>query len=74
MGEGDGGGGQGDDLLGPPPLHPLPRRGGEILGRLCLINYGPLSNYLLKSRFLNLDQQCNILNGNQYGYEEEVTE
>jgi hypothetical protein len=29
MGEGEGGGGQDEDLLVPPPLHPLPLRGGE---------------------------------------------
>jgi len=44
MGEGEGGGGQDEDLLVPPPLHPLPPRGGEIFGRICLINYGLLSN------------------------------
>jgi hypothetical protein len=44
MGEGEGGGGQNEDLLVPPPLHPLPPRGGEIYGRICLINYGLLSN------------------------------
>ena len=30
MGEGEGGGGQDQDLWVPPPLHPLPPRGGEI--------------------------------------------
>jgi len=30
MGEGAGGGGQDKDLLVPPPLHPLPPKGGEI--------------------------------------------
>jgi hypothetical protein len=44
MGEGEGGGGQDEDLLVPPPLHPLPPKGGEIFGRICLINYGLLSN------------------------------
>jgi len=29
-GEGGGGGGQDEDPLVPPPLHPLPPRGGEI--------------------------------------------
>jgi hypothetical protein len=43
MGEGEGGGGQNEDLLVPPPLHPLPPKGGEISGRICLINYGLLS-------------------------------
>ena len=31
-------------LWSPPPLHPLPPGGGEIFGRICLINYGLLSN------------------------------
>jgi len=31
MGEGEGGGEQDEDLLVPPPLHPLPPWGGEIL-------------------------------------------
>jgi hypothetical protein len=26
-----------------PPLHPLPLRGGEIFGRICLVSYGLLS-------------------------------
>jgi len=43
MGEGEGGGGQDGNPLVPPPLHPLPPRGGEIFGRICLINYGLLS-------------------------------
>ena len=30
--------------LVPPPLHPLPPKGGEIFARICLINYGLLSN------------------------------
>ena len=30
MGEGEGGGGQNKDPLVPPPLHPLPRWGGEF--------------------------------------------
>jgi len=30
----------------PPPLRPLPPRGGEIFGRICLINYGLLSKRL----------------------------
>ncbi|MBP1699256.1 MAG: hypothetical protein H6Q41_4444 [Deltaproteobacteria bacterium] len=29
MGEGEGGGGQNKNHLVPPPLHPLPRWGGE---------------------------------------------
>jgi hypothetical protein len=29
-GEGEGGGGQNKDPLVPPPLHPLPRWGGEF--------------------------------------------
>ncbi len=48
MGEGEGGGGQDEDLLVPPPLHPFPPRGGEIFGRICLINYGLLSNISCK--------------------------
>ena len=40
MGEGEGGGGQYEDVLVPSPLHPLPPSGGEIFGRTCLINYG----------------------------------
>jgi hypothetical protein len=43
MGEGEGGGGQDEDLLVPSPLPPLPLRGGEVFGRICLINYGLLS-------------------------------
>jgi hypothetical protein len=27
----------------PPPLRSLPPRGGEIFGRICLINYGLLN-------------------------------
>jgi hypothetical protein len=45
MGEGEGGGGQDENPLVPPPLHPLPPRGGEIFGRICLINYGLLSKF-----------------------------
>ena len=45
MGEGEGGGGQYEDLLVLPPLHLLPPRRGEIFGRTCLINYGLLSNF-----------------------------
>jgi len=46
MGEGAGGGGRDKDLLGPPPLHPLPPKGGEIfLGYVFSIScYGLLSN------------------------------
>jgi len=50
MGEGEGGGGQDENPLVAPPLHPLPPRGGEIFGRICLINYGLLS----KSQIVNL--------------------
>jgi len=28
----------------PPPLRPLPPKGGEIFERICLINYGLLSS------------------------------
>ena len=39
MGEGEGGGGQDEDLLGSAlPCIPLLRRGGEIFRRICLIN------------------------------------
>jgi hypothetical protein len=44
MGEGVGGGGQDEELLGPPSPSSLPPRGGTIFGRICLINYGLLSN------------------------------
>jgi len=56
MGEGEGGGGQDEDLLIPPPLHPLPPRGGEIFGRICLINYGLLSN----SKLITQNSQLSI--------------
>jgi hypothetical protein len=46
MGEGEGGGGQNEDLWVPPPLHPLPPRGGEIFGSICLVNYGHLSEFV----------------------------
>ena len=39
-----GGGGQDEDLLVPPPQHPLPPRGGEISGRKSLTNYGLVIN------------------------------
>ncbi len=29
----------------PPPLHPLPPWGGDIFGRICLINYGLISKH-----------------------------
>jgi hypothetical protein len=45
MGEGEGGGGQDKTLWVPPPLYPLPRRGGEIFLRICLIYYGLLISY-----------------------------
>jgi len=32
-GEGEGGGGKNIDRLVPPPLHPLPPRGGEIFSK-----------------------------------------
>jgi hypothetical protein len=37
-GEGEGGGEQDKNPLVPPPLHPLPPRGGEIFDRIFLIN------------------------------------
>jgi hypothetical protein len=40
MGEGEGGGGQDEDLLIPPPFIFCHR--GEISGGICLINYGLL--------------------------------
>jgi len=39
MGEGEGGGEQDEDLLVPPPLHPLPHREGRFFARICLIKY-----------------------------------
>jgi len=53
MGEGEGGGGQDKDPLVPSPLHPLPPRGGEIFGRICLINYGLLSKSKIRRRMEN---------------------
>ena len=44
MGEGWGGGGQDENPLVPPPLHPLPPRGGAIFFGSCLFNYGLLNN------------------------------
>ncbi len=44
MGEGEGGGGQDEDLLGSPsPLSPPTEGRGDFV-RLCLFNYGLLSN------------------------------
>jgi len=40
MGEGEGGGGQDKDLLGPPSPSSPPTEGGESFGRISLINYG----------------------------------
>jgi len=38
MGEGEGGGGQDEKLLDYPPLYLLPPRGGEVFGRMSVIN------------------------------------
>ena len=43
MGEGEGGGGQDEDLLDPPPLLPLQHLGRKFFGKICLINDGLLS-------------------------------
>jgi hypothetical protein len=44
MGEGEGGGGQDRDLLGPPSPSSPPTEGrGDFVG-LCLFKYGLLSN------------------------------
>ena len=53
MGEGEGGGGQDETLWLPPPLYPLPPKGGESFVRTCLNNYGLLSNlvFLFKPFF-----------------------
>ena len=47
MGMGRGGGGQDETPLVPPPLHPLPPRGGAIFFGSCLFNYGLFSKKVL---------------------------
>jgi len=45
MGEGEGGGGQNKDQLGPPSPSSPPAEGrGDLVG-ICLFNYGLLSNW-----------------------------
>jgi hypothetical protein len=49
MGEGAGGGGQDRDLLVPPPLYFLPRRGGEFLSLGLESVRDILSDFLCKN-------------------------
>jgi hypothetical protein len=39
----------------PPPLRPLPPWGGDIFGRICLINYGLISKKARLLRFTRRD-------------------
>ncbi len=59
MGEGEGGGGQYEDLLGPPSPSSPPTEGRGDLVELCLFNYGLLSNASL-SRLTQVTQQTQI--------------
>jgi len=38
----------------PPPLRPLPPWGGDIFGRICLINYGLIIKTASESQVLSL--------------------
>ena len=58
MGEGEGGGGQGEDLLGPPsPSFPPAEGRGDSVG-LCLFNYGLLSKSKKSSFLLAPNLKC----------------
>jgi hypothetical protein len=56
MGEGEGGGGQDESLLGPPSPSPPAEGRGDFL-RLCLFNYGPLSKFNSSPLLLDLSDK-----------------